>query len=275
MTALAGSASAFYVMNTRPFVVAAHGVDVSVVARSTAAIAPPARSPQPAAVRARRAELAPSHRTEPRSAGALVAVLPELGQRLRAQAVRLRPEDVFPPTSRSRPANIVRWTTGSVMIGDVELGARSRRSGRRSRSSPRSRRWRSSRPATRRRTCGSGSAGRSTSKPDWPPSPDHRVEPRRRACRSSPRCRCPGCRPAAAAVERADREALELERAEARVHALQRVGIARQQLLAAAQVGSGEPARSQSRRPVDELAGGPDHAAVAGLEELVTGCAGS
>src|SRR5262245_54412557 len=48
VTALAGSASAFDEMNTRPFVVAAHSVDVSEAVRSTIAIAPPARSvPQP------------------------------------------------------------------------------------------------------------------------------------------------------------------------------------------------------------------------------------
>src|SRR6266508_4571096 len=50
VTALAGSASAFAEMKTRPVVVAAHNVDVFDGARSTAATAPPARSPHAASV---------------------------------------------------------------------------------------------------------------------------------------------------------------------------------------------------------------------------------
>src|SRR5829696_951548 len=45
-TIATGSASTFFDTNTRPVVVAAHAVDVSALVRSTAAIAPPARSPQ-------------------------------------------------------------------------------------------------------------------------------------------------------------------------------------------------------------------------------------
>ena len=43
-TALAGSASAFVEMKTRPVLVAGQGVDVSAAVRSTAATTPPARS---------------------------------------------------------------------------------------------------------------------------------------------------------------------------------------------------------------------------------------
>src|SRR6266508_3856954 len=44
VTEVAGSASAFFEMKTRPVVVAAHSVDVSPGARSTATTLPPARS---------------------------------------------------------------------------------------------------------------------------------------------------------------------------------------------------------------------------------------
>ena len=49
-TALAGSASTFFEMKTRPVVVAAHALDVSAVVRSIAAMLPPARLPQAAFV---------------------------------------------------------------------------------------------------------------------------------------------------------------------------------------------------------------------------------
>src|SRR5688500_9213979 len=45
-----GPASTFFETNTRPVEVAAHAVDVSSFVRSTAATAPPARSPQAASV---------------------------------------------------------------------------------------------------------------------------------------------------------------------------------------------------------------------------------
>jgi hypothetical protein len=116
-TELAGSASAFDVMNTRPFVVAAHSVDVSVVARSTAAIAPPARSPQPAAVRAGE----PSATQSPH--GTVKSPVSSL-QCCRNSASVIDPmpcvfvrTTVFPPDEAvPAPAYIVRWTTGSVMI---------------------------------------------------------------------------------------------------------------------------------------------------------------
>src|SRR5262245_65417702 len=50
VTELAGSASAFFEMKTRPVVVAAQAVEVSPVVRSIAAAAGPARSPQNAEV---------------------------------------------------------------------------------------------------------------------------------------------------------------------------------------------------------------------------------
>ncbi len=51
VTALAGSAFAFFEMNTRPVWVAAHSVEVLLAVRSTATTYPPARSPQTAPVR--------------------------------------------------------------------------------------------------------------------------------------------------------------------------------------------------------------------------------
>ena len=51
VTALAGSAPTFFVMKTRPVIVAAHAVDESAAVRSTAETPAPARSPQTALVR--------------------------------------------------------------------------------------------------------------------------------------------------------------------------------------------------------------------------------
>src|SRR5437763_15109464 len=46
VTALAGSASAFYEMKTRPRIVAAHNVELSLVVRLIQPIAPPLRVPR-------------------------------------------------------------------------------------------------------------------------------------------------------------------------------------------------------------------------------------
>ena len=71
-----------------------------------------------------------------------------------------------------------------------------------------------------------------------------------------------------AVVERADREALELKRSEASVHALEPGRNRGQQLVTAAQVRLVEPTRVAVARAVRELAARPHDPAVRSLEEL-------
>ena len=104
-------------MNTRPFVVAAQSVDVSVVARSTAAIAPPARSPQPAAVKA----VGPSstqspHGTAKSPVSSLQCCLSSASVIVPMPCVFVRTTVLPPDVAVPAPAYIVRGTTGSLMI---------------------------------------------------------------------------------------------------------------------------------------------------------------
>src|SRR5918994_6039534 len=109
-----GSAFTFFVMKTRPVLVAAHAVNVSAVVLSTAATLPPARSPQAEAVK----------RTGPSSAQSPHVMLGwkspvHVLQCSWASAMVIEPRPcVFVRYAvRPVPANIVPLTTGSLMIG--------------------------------------------------------------------------------------------------------------------------------------------------------------
>ena len=98
---------------------------------------------------------------------------------------------------------------------------------------------------------------------------DHRVLPHDRVALGLPRAVV--LRPALQQlrVERADRQALELQRRQALVHRAQLRRHPREQLLAACQRRAGEPAGRTPRRAVDERAARAHEPAVVDLEELV------
>src|SRR5262245_27574396 len=112
VTALAGSASTFFEMKTRPVVVAAHALDESAVVRSMAATFPPARLPQAALVK----RGAPSSAQSPHvSANVPVHSL----QIACASATVLLPRPaVFVLNAVCVPAKSVFETTGSEITGE-------------------------------------------------------------------------------------------------------------------------------------------------------------
>src|SRR5262245_17757805 len=110
-TALAGSASTFFEMNTRPVVVAAHAEEESATVRSTAATFPPARLPKAAFV----SLVGPSSAQSPQTA---VNVPVHSLQIACASAIVLDPRPaVFVRKTVWVPANSVFETTGSEITG--------------------------------------------------------------------------------------------------------------------------------------------------------------
>src|SRR5262245_19389717 len=110
--ALAGSAATFFVMNTRPVVVAAHPDELSAVVRSTAAMFPPARLPQAAFVNLG----VPSSAQSPQ----VSAKVPVHSLQIAcASASVLAPRPaVFVLKTVCVPANSVFETTGSEITGE-------------------------------------------------------------------------------------------------------------------------------------------------------------
>src|SRR6266545_571298 len=111
-TAAAALASTLREMNTRPVVVAAHAVDVSAEVRSTAATAPPDRTPQNEPV----SGLPPACCQSPHTplkvpVHVLQTLFASASVRLPSPNVLVR-KTVFPV-----PANIVPLTLGSLMTG--------------------------------------------------------------------------------------------------------------------------------------------------------------
>src|SRR5512132_259081 len=114
VTALAGSASTFFEMKTRPVVVAAHAVDVSAAVRSIAAVAPPARVPHAAFV----SGVGPRRAQSPQALPGPVPVH-SLQTACAWSYVLLPSPAVFVRYAVSPvPANIVLLTTGSLMTGE-------------------------------------------------------------------------------------------------------------------------------------------------------------
>ena len=218
----------------------------------------------------RRAELDPVAARNREVAGELVAVLPELGQRHRAHAVRLRPDDgVLVVHGRRGPARVHRPRHDRVAGDrDVELVAalavdrvgdpvpvRDRAVGE-----VHVRRRVEERVEAEVRV-GRVEARLAAVAPEG-------LEPRVSASVVLPRSVVLRPTLQLSAVERAHREALELNRPETSVHALEPGRNRRQQLVTAAQVRLGEPTRVAVARAVRELAARPDDPAVRGLEEL-------
>src|SRR6266511_528187 len=113
-TALAGSASTFFEMKTRPTVVAAQALDVSAGVRSMEAVAPPARSPQAASL----SGVAPSRSQSPHVLNGPVPVH-SLQIVFAWATVRVpRPAVFVRYAVRPVPANSVLLTTGSLITGE-------------------------------------------------------------------------------------------------------------------------------------------------------------
>src|SRR5918993_2624888 len=110
-----GSAFTFFVMKTRPVLVAAHALDVSAVVRSIAATLPPARLPQAAAVK----RTGPSSAQSPHVMSGRKSPVHVL-QCFWASAIVIvpRPCVLVRYAVRPVPANIQPLTTGSLMIGE-------------------------------------------------------------------------------------------------------------------------------------------------------------
>src|SRR5687768_1410690 len=107
LTAEAGSAFALLETNTRPVVVAAHRVELFARVRSTAATAPPARSPHSGAVR----RTVPSSAQSPQTASKVP--VHSLQIRLASSSVRSPRPNVFVRYAvRPVPAHIVPLTVG-------------------------------------------------------------------------------------------------------------------------------------------------------------------
>src|SRR5215831_1869762 len=114
VTALAGSASAFLVMNTRPVVVATHIVELSAVVRPIAPTAGPARSPHAALV----SGVGPSRSKSPHSLPVCELPVHSLQIALASSRVRVpRPEVLVRYTVTPVPPKIVPLTVGSLTNG--------------------------------------------------------------------------------------------------------------------------------------------------------------
>src|SRR6266545_1547181 len=117
-TALAGSASTFFEMKTRPTVVAAQALDVSAGVRSMEAVAPPARSPKAASS----SGVGPSRSQSPhveKLPGGIPVPVHSLQIVSASAMVRVpRPAVFVRYAVRPVPANSVLLTTGSLITGE-------------------------------------------------------------------------------------------------------------------------------------------------------------